>query len=353
MKLCRIFASRFCKCQRWNAEFLHYLFVVDFLMNLAEKWLCRIFASRFCKCQSWNAKFLHYQFVVDSLMNLAGKWLCRIFASRFCKCQRWNAEFLHYPFVVDFLMNLAGKWLCRIFASRFCKSQSWNAEFLHYLFVVWFFNEISGKMALQNFCIQILQVSKLKCRISALSICSWFCNEFSGNMATQNFASRFLSWNAEFLHDPFFVDDFVMNLAGKWLCRIFASSLQVKMQNFCIIHICYNYFLSFFSSVISQLTATSLYLLGITLASCNRAVIILTFWQKCLFCRGKLGFLQTEFWRLEKHILVWNTFYGLGRRGGEGGQQLIDYPQFGLVFQLSFFFKSLKSLFQKQSFECI
>ena len=43
---------------------------------------------------------------------------------------------------------------------------------------------------------------------------------------------------------------------------------------------------------------------------------------------------------------------GLGGRGGEGGQRLIDYPQFGLVFQLSFF-KSLKSLFQKQSFECI
>ena len=34
------------------------------------------------------------------------------------------------------------------------------------------------------------------------------------------------------------------------------------------------------------------------------------------------------------------------------GQQSIDYPQLGLVFQLSFF-KSLKSLFQKQSFECI
>ena len=118
MKLCRNLASRFCISQSWNAEFLHYLFVVDFLMNLAGKWLCRIFASRFCKSQTWNAEFLHYPFVVNVLMNLAGKWLCRILASRFCKCQTWNAEFLHYPFVVDFLMNLALKWLRRIFASR-------------------------------------------------------------------------------------------------------------------------------------------------------------------------------------------------------------------------------------------
>ena len=182
---------------KWScAEFLHPDFVsvkvemqnvciiyllLLFLMNLAEKWLCRIFAYRFCKCQSWNAEFLHYPFVVDFLVNLVGKWLCRIFASRFCKCQSWNAEFLHYLFVVDFLMNLTEIWLCK--------------------------------------------------------------NIFASN--------RFLSWNAEFLHDPCFVVDFVMNLAGKWLCRIFASSLQVKMQNFCIIHICYNYFLWFFSAVIS------------------------------------------------------------------------------------------------------
>ena len=136
--------------------------------------LCRSFASRFCKCQSWNAEFLHYPFVVDFVMNLAGKWLCRIFASRFCKCQTWNAEFLHYLFIVDFVMNLAEIWLCKIFVSRF------------------------------------------------------------------------LSWNAEFLNDPFFVVDFVMNLAGKWLRRIFVSSLQVERQNFCNIHICYNYFLWFF-----------------------------------------------------------------------------------------------------------
>ena len=43
---------------------------------------------------------------------------------------------------------------------------------------------------------------------------------------------------------------------------------------------------------------------------------------------------------------------GSGGRGGEGGQRSIDYPQFGLVFQLSVF-KFLKSLFQEQSFECI
>ena len=115
MKLCRIFASRFCKYQSWNAEFLHHPFVVDFLMNLAEKWNCKIFASRFCKCQSWNAEFLHHLFVVDSLMNLAEIWLCKIFASRFLS---WNAEFLNDPFfVVDFVKNLEGKWLCRIFAS--------------------------------------------------------------------------------------------------------------------------------------------------------------------------------------------------------------------------------------------
>ena len=66
------------------------------LMNLAGKWLCRIFASTFCKSPSWNAEFLHYPFVVDFLMNLAGKWLWRIFASRFCKCLGWDAEFPHF-----------------------------------------------------------------------------------------------------------------------------------------------------------------------------------------------------------------------------------------------------------------
>ena len=135
-------------------------------------------------------------------------------------------------------MNLAEKWLCRIFASRFCKCQSWNVDF---------FNEFSGKIALQNFYIQILQLSKLKCRISPYLFLVDFLMNLAEMWLCKIFASsRFLSWNVEFLHDPFVVIDFVMNLAGKLLCRIFASSLQVKMQNFCIIRICYNYFLWFF-----------------------------------------------------------------------------------------------------------
>ena len=212
IKLCRILASRFCISQSWDAEFLHYPFVVDFLMNLAGKWHCRVFASRFCKCQSWNAEFLPYPYVVDFLINLAGKWLCRIFASRFCKSQTWNAEFLHYPFVLDVLMNLAEKWLCRIFASRFCKCQKLKCRISALSICCWFFNEFSGNMVMQNFYIYI---SKLKSRISAWSVfCCSLCNEFSGKMAMQNFA----------------------------------SSLQVKMQNFCIIHICCNYFLWFFCS---------------------------------------------------------------------------------------------------------
>ena len=39
---------------------------------------------------------------------------------------------------------------------------------------------------------------------------------------------------------------------------------------------------------------------------------------------------------------------GSGGRGGEGGQRSIDYPQFGLVFQLSVF-KFLKSAYKSQA----
>ena len=49
-------------------QFLPCPFVVDFLMNLAEIYLCTI-----PDFQSWNAEFLHYPFVVDFANEFSGK----------------------------------------------------------------------------------------------------------------------------------------------------------------------------------------------------------------------------------------------------------------------------------------
>ena len=45
-----IFFSEFC-----------VIHVHSVLMNVAGKWLCRIFASRFCKCLGWDAEFPHFR----------------------------------------------------------------------------------------------------------------------------------------------------------------------------------------------------------------------------------------------------------------------------------------------------
>ena len=61
--------SRFFKVEMQSFCIIHLLLIL--LMNLTEKLLCRIFTFRFCKSQSWNAEFLRYIFVVDFSMNVA------------------------------------------------------------------------------------------------------------------------------------------------------------------------------------------------------------------------------------------------------------------------------------------
>ena len=61
--------SRFFKVEKQNFCIIHLLLIL--LMNLAEKLLCRIFTFRFCKSQSWHAEYLHYIFVIVFSMNLA------------------------------------------------------------------------------------------------------------------------------------------------------------------------------------------------------------------------------------------------------------------------------------------
>ena len=112
--------------------------------------LCRIFTSIFCKCQSWNAEFLHYPFVADFLMNLAGKWLCRILHPDFVsvKVEMQISCIIHLLLTFnEFSGNMAMPNFCIQISKLKCRISAWS------IFCCWFCNEFSGKMAMQNFCI--------------------------------------------------------------------------------------------------------------------------------------------------------------------------------------------------------